>query len=138
MACGTGKTYTSLCIAEKETNNKGLVLFLVPSIALLAQTLREWSADAKEPINAICICSDSEVSKKKSKDEDSNITTVEDLALPATTNIESIVKQLKLARKSPKGMIVVFSTYQSIDVISKAQKKLNHIDYIFDLKIQKQ
>jgi len=135
MACGTGKTYTSLCIAEKETNNKGLVLFLVPSIALLAQTLREWSADAKEPINAICICSDSEVSKKKSKDEDSNITTVEDLALPATTNIDNIVKQLKLARKSPKGMTVVFSTYQSIDVISKAQKKLNHIDYIFDLII---
>ena len=135
MACGTGKTYTSLCIAEKETNNKGLILFLVPSIALLSQTLREWSADAKEPINAICVCSDSEVSKKKSKEEDSNITTVEDLALPASTNIENIVKQLKLARKSPKGMTVVFSTYQSIDVISKAQKRLNHIDYIFDLII---
>lgn len=35
MACGTGKTYTSLKIVEQETNKKGLVLFLVPSIALL-------------------------------------------------------------------------------------------------------
>lgn len=135
MACGTGKTYTSLCIAEKETNNKGLILFLVPSIALLSQTLREWSADAKEPLNAICVCSDSEVSKKKSKDEDSNITRVEDLALPASTNVDSVVKQLSFARKSAKGMIVVFSTYQSIEVISKAQKKLNNTDCIFDLII---
>ncbi len=34
MACGTGKTFNSLRIAENETNGKGLVLFLVPSIAL--------------------------------------------------------------------------------------------------------
>ena len=43
MACGTGKTFNSLRIAENETNGKGLILFLVPSIALLGQTLREWS-----------------------------------------------------------------------------------------------
>ena len=67
MACGTGKTFTSLRIAEKETKGKGLVLFLVPSIALLGQTLREWTADAEEPINAICICSDPEISRKKAK-----------------------------------------------------------------------
>ena len=34
MACGTGKTFTSLRIAEHETNEEGFVLFLVPSIAL--------------------------------------------------------------------------------------------------------
>ena len=65
MACGTGKTFNSLRIAEHETNGKGLILFLVPSIALLGQTLREWCADAQNPINPICICSDPEVSKKK-------------------------------------------------------------------------
>src|SRR5690606_4871545 len=48
MACGTGKTFTSLRIAENETKGKGLVLFLVPSIALLGQTLNEWSAQAHE------------------------------------------------------------------------------------------
>jgi len=125
MACGTGKTFTSLRIAENETNGKGLVLFLVPSIALLGQTLREWSADAKEPINAICICSDSEITKKRSKNDDSDTTSTVDLALPASTNIASIVDQFKNLKLSKKqGMTVVFSTYQSIEVIAKAQREL--------------
>jgi predicted helicase len=51
MACGTGKTYTALQIAENETNHKGTILFLVPSIALLGQTLREWKSDAKNELN---------------------------------------------------------------------------------------
>lgn len=125
MACGTGKTFTALRIAERQTKDKGTVLFLVPSIALLAQTLREWTAYAEEPINAICICSDPEVSKKKSKNEDSDGFSVVDLALPASTNVKSIVNQFRqLKEKKAKGMTVVFSTYQSIDVISKAQKEL--------------
>jgi hypothetical protein len=73
MACGTGKTYTSLRIAENQVGENGLVLFLVPSIALLGQTLREWSTFAKNPINAICICSDPEISKKKTKNEDGSV-----------------------------------------------------------------
>lgn len=67
MACGTGKTFTSLKIAENETDNNGLVLFLVPSIALLGQTLRVWSAQASIPIHAVCICSDGQVSQQKIK-----------------------------------------------------------------------
>jgi hypothetical protein len=43
MACGTGKTFTALKIAEKLAPDNGLVLFLVPSISLLSQTLREWT-----------------------------------------------------------------------------------------------
>ena len=58
MACGTGKTFTSLKIAERETEGNGLVLFLVPSIALLGQTLRAWSSQSVEPIHAVCVCSD--------------------------------------------------------------------------------
>ena len=126
MACGTGKTFRSLRIAETETKGKGLILFLVPSIALLSQTLREWSAEASEPINAICICSDSEVSKKKTKIEDSDSYSVVDLALPATTNVKEVIKQFDLFSQSKKkGLTVVFSTYQSIDVISKVQKQLS-------------
>ena len=52
MACGTGKTFTSLRIAENETGGHGLVLFLVPSIALLGQTLRSWLQQALEPMMA--------------------------------------------------------------------------------------
>ncbi|MDM1499636.1 DEAD/DEAH box helicase [Myroides odoratimimus] len=122
MACGTGKTLTSLFIAEKETNNKGLVLFLVPSIALLGQTLNEWSADAQEPINAICICSDPEITKSKKKDNDTDLTSVIDLAMPASTNVANIISQFeKLKHRKNNGMTVVFSTYQSIEVISQAQ-----------------
>ncbi len=126
MACGTGKTFTALRLAENETNGKGVVLFLVPSIALLGQTLREWSADANEPINAVCICSDPDVSKKKTKNEDSDNFNTIDLALPASTRTQDILKQFDYIKNNSKknGMTVVFSTYQSIEVISNAQKKL--------------
>lgn len=125
MACGTGKTFTSLKIAENETGGKGLVLFLVPSIALLGQTLNEWTAQASEPINAICICSDSGVSKKRKQNEDSDGFSVIDLALPASTDVRKIVKQFRdIIHEDKPGMTVVFSTYQSIDVIAEAQLAL--------------
>ena len=125
MACGTGKTFTALRIAEKETAGKGLILFLVPSIALLGQTLREWSAEADEPLNAICICSDSAVSQTQNRNNDTGGFSSVDLALPASTNVEEIVRQFTTIQNNPKpGMTVVFSTYQSIDVIAKAQAEL--------------
>jgi predicted helicase len=139
MACGTGKTFTSLRIAEKETDGKGFVLFLVPSIALLGQTLREWSTFAEEPINAICICSDPEISKSRSKNEDVDSFSVVDLALPASTNVHDILVQFSgIKNENKPGMTVVFSTYQSIEVISKAQQNLDTVygdDAIFDLII---
>ena len=131
MACGTGKTFTSLKIAENETDKNGLILFLVPSIALLGQTLKEWTNDIDKDAKLfpICICSDSKISSKKSTNDD-NITSVVDLALPATTDIEKIVSQLEKI-KDKKGMKVVFSTYQSIDVIAKAQEKILEQDKNF-------
>lgn len=121
MACGTGKTFTSLKIAENETNGNGLVLFLVPSIALLGQTLREWTNDIETKLYPICICSDPKITKKAGND-DNNLGVI-DLALPATTDINKIVNQLK-ELKDKQGLKVVFSTYQSIEVISQAQKLL--------------
>jgi len=128
MACGTGKTFTSLRIAEELTSRNGTVLFLVPSIALLGQTLREWTADSHEEINAIAICSDSEITKEKKKNEDAETFSVVDLAVPASTNVNQILKQFEYFElTNKKGMTVVFSTYQSIDVISKTQKRLESI-----------
>ncbi len=135
MACGTGKTFTSLKIAENETNGNGLILFLVPSIALLGQTLREWSNDIDGKLYPICICSDSKITKKSNND--SNGMSTVDLALPATTDVNKIINQLE-SLKDKKGLKVVFSTYQSIDVISKAQKEVLDKDLsfgIFDLII---
>jgi predicted helicase len=123
MACGTGKTFNALRIAENETEGKGLVLFLVPSIALLGQTLREWSADANEPINAICICSDPDITKKRTKNEDTDSFSIVDLALPASTDTAFILHQFEqIKAKALPGMTVVFSTYQSIEVLARAQK----------------
>ena len=124
MACGTGKTYTSLLIAEQLLNGKGLVLFMVPSIALLGQSLNAWSADAGKTIKAVCICSDSKASRKiqKNKYDDADDSVV-DLAVPASTNPKSIASQLKKYR-SHDGLVVVFSTYQSIDAVSEAQQEI--------------
>ena len=125
MACGTGKTFTALRIAEKETNNKGTVLFLVPSIALLGQTLREWKSDTETHIHAICICSDPEISKKIGRNEEMDTDRIDELAYPASTDVEQVLQQFEnIKNRSEEGMTVVFSTYQSIDVISKSQKKL--------------
>lgn len=123
MACGTGKTYTSLLIAEQLFDNKGLVLFMVPSIALLGQSLNAWSADAKKPIKAVCICSDSKASRKTTKGSDDTDDSVVDLAVPASTNSQSIASQLKKYRDHD-GLVVVFSTYQSIDAVSAAQQEI--------------
>lgn len=120
MACGTGKTYTSLKIMEALTDPNATILFLVPSIALLGQTLNAWSSDKSQPMHAICVCSDSKVTRKaKDDDEDDSVI---DLAVPATTNTRSIVQQLHLYEKM-EGRTVIMSTYQSIDAVSKALKQ---------------
>ena len=122
MACGTGKTFTSLKMVEHELFGKGLVLFLVPSIALLGQSLNDWMADAAYPIKAICICSDSRASRKikRNNDDDESDNSIVDLALPASTNTSFITKQL-IAYQIHDGITVVFSTYQSIDIVAEAQ-----------------
>lgn len=122
MACGTGKTYTALKIAERMLPDKGLVLFLVPSISLLGQTLNAWCFDATKPIKAVCICSDSKASRKINTNDDTEDSIV-DLAVPASTNPNSVVRQLS-KYQSYKGLVVVFSTYQSIDAVYIAQQQL--------------
>ncbi len=134
MACGTGKTYTALKIAETQTENKGLVLFLVPSIALLGQTLREWTADSEKVIFSIAVCSDARVSQTRKTGND-DIESIVDLAFPACTHIASIQQQINHYKKEQDqkgGMMVVFSTYQSIEVVANAQKQTG---FEFDLII---
>ncbi len=114
MACGTGKTFTSLRIAERQVQPGGSVLFLVPSIALLSQSLREWAAEADRPMRAFAICSDNKVGRNS---EDFTLT---DLAFPATTNAPNLIAEVQKGSNS-EGLTVFFSTYQSIDVVSAAQ-----------------
>ncbi len=119
MACGTGKTFTALKLAEETVPAGGVVCFCVPSISLLAQSLRAWSADAARPLHAMAVCSDAQVTK------DTEDLHVYDLALPATTDPERIAEHLALAQKEAEGeenpLLVVFSTYQSLDRVAAAQ-----------------
>jgi len=127
MACGTGKTFTALKIAEEQSPG-GNILFLVPSLSLLSQTLREWTAQATDGIHALAVCSDSNIGKRRSKNQDdSESITVHDLAFPATTNAKQLSGQYKgiakaAAKDDTKKLTVVFSTYHSIEAVSKAQK----------------
>lgn len=118
MACGTGKTFTSLKIMEQMTPQDGFVLFLVPSIALLGQTLNAWMADKTDEMRAICVCSDAKVTREM-KDADDEDASIVDLAVPATTDTRKILRQLKKYDKE-QNRTVIFSTYQSIDVVKEA------------------
>ena len=114
-------------------------MFLVPSIALLGQTLEEWSTFAAKPIKPICICSDAEVSRRKKKDDDGITGEMVYLAFPASTDVQTIVSQFHNVKKqNPEGMTVVFSTYQSIEKVAEAQQYLNQQkagSAVFDLII---
>jgi predicted helicase len=120
MACGTGKTFTSLKIAEAQAGLGKRVLFLVPSLALLSQTLTEWTQESSIPLHSFAVCSDSDVGKKRSKDDDRVQTFTHELRYPATTDPRRLAFEMN-KRHDTDHMSVVFSTYQSIDVISQAQ-----------------
>jgi len=132
MACGTGKTFTSLKIAEKLAGKNKRVLFLVPSLSLLSQTLTEWTQESATPLHSFAVCSDSDVGKKRKKDDDAVQTFAHELRYPATTEPKRLAEEMT-KRHDDKHMSVVFSTYHSIDVISTAQKEFNLAD--FDLII---
>lgn len=129
MACGTGKTFTSLKIAETMLPSGGTVLFLVPSISLLSQTLREWTAECGQDLRSFAVCSDTKVGKNKGEHDD--IASF-DLAYPATTNAKKLVENFHRTTAGFDGLAVMFSTYQSLDVIHQAQ---NHGLPGFDLII---
>ena len=119
MSCGTGKTFTSLRISETIAKVKnGAILFLVPSISLLSQTLREWTAESETPIHSFVVCSDTKVGKNSDSEDISS----HDLAFPATTDSNKLAQQVKNFQ-GEKHLLVIFSTYQSIQVVAEAQAK---------------
>ncbi|MDO7813845.1 DEAD/DEAH box helicase [Helicobacter pylori] len=121
MACGTGKTYTSLKIME--ALDPKITLFLAPSIALLSQTFREYAQEKSEPFYASIVCSDDKVGKgKKNKnDDDADDINFSELPLKPSTRLEDILSVHKKAQKENKRFII-FSTYQSALRIQEAQE----------------
>lgn len=131
MACGTGKTFTGLKIAEDIAGPDKMVLFLVPSLALMSQSIREWTIDAGCPLRAFAVCSDAQVGTRRQSNDDTADLDVHDLDYPATTDASKVAE--KVAQSIPGRMNVIFSTYQSIQVLSDAQ--LKHGMAAFDLII---
>ncbi|GLP79750.1 hypothetical protein TUM20984_11700 [Mycobacterium antarcticum] len=120
MACGTGKTFTALKLSERlaaENGGSARILFLVPSISLLSQSLREWTAQTALDIRAFAVCSDTKVGRLRNT-EDFN---VHDVPIPVTTDPAALMASMA-HRKRAKGLTVVFSTYQSLQAIAEAQK----------------
>ncbi len=111
MACGTGKTLTSLFIKEKLNAERTLVLF--PSLSLLKQTMQVWRANAEAVFEALPVCSDQTVGLS---DEDAAVAHTSELGVPVTTDPHDIAAFLR--RRS--GSRVVFSTYQSSPQIAAA------------------
>jgi predicted helicase len=132
MACGTGKTFTGLKIAETLAGRGKRVLFLVPSLSLLSQTLTEWTQESETPLHSFAVCSDSDVGKKRKANDDLVQTFAHELRFPATTNPERLAVEMG-KRHDDTHMSVVFSTYHSIQVISDAQQNFGLGD--FDLII---
>ncbi|GAA9006176.1 DEAD/DEAH box helicase family protein [Helicobacter pylori] len=130
MACGTGKTYTSLKIME--SLDPKITLFLAPSIALLSQTFREYAQEKSEPFYASIVCSDDKVGKgKKNKnDDDTDDINFSELPLKPSTRLEDILSVHEKAQKENKRFII-FSTYQSALRIQEAQEAgLGEIDLV--------
>ncbi len=130
MACGSGKTFTALRIAERIASVGGTVLFLTPSISLLSQSLIDWANDADLPLKPFAVCSDTRAGRRSSDDEDMS---PYDLTETPSTNTENLAERFRRADRQ-NNMTVVFSTYQSLDVVAAAQKQRNGLPE-FDLII---
>ena len=125
MACGTGKTFTSLCIAEQIVPDGGNILFVAPSIALVSQSRREWLQHTKRPLGSIVVCSDKSAGGRNEGD----LMPVSELICEVTTNPTLIAQKLKNDNKTK----VVFSTYQSLESVIESQ--ISHQAPPFDLII---
>ena len=124
-ACGTGKTLVSMWIAEGLDVDK--LLFVAPSIALVKQTLENWTANVKDIFSYICVCSDKTVINNL---EDEYDIPISDVGVPVTTSAAVLREFLSSNSYSRK---FVFSTYQSLDVVVQAMSELP--DFKFDLTI---
>ena len=134
MACGTGKTFTSLKIAEEQVggfDKRGLVLFLVPSISLLSQAHREWINETSGSLTTIAVCSD----KTSTKETDLEDISIFEISPKVTTKADELIAHYNKWKEDSdeRSTYVVFSTYQSLEVIEKAQK--NNQFGIFDIII---
>ena len=121
MPCGSGKTFVALRTSEELVGVGGNVLFLTPSISLLSQSMNDWCNDADLPLKPFGVCSDTTAAKVGRFDDGTDIA-VYDLAESPSTDAETLVTRFNQTSNPEDKLRVVFSTYQSLDVIARAQE----------------
>ena len=120
MACGSGKTFTALLIAQKLAGKGGKVLYMVPSLSLMSQSIQKWHQQS-EGLISFAVCSDTKVGKRSAKAGDTPYLDTFDMVIPPTTDAAKLIEHFP-QKDSSSSMKVVFSTYQSLDVITEAQE----------------
>jgi superfamily II DNA or RNA helicase len=116
MACGSGKTLVALWVAERQAAEYGAknVLVLVPSLALMKQTLHQWAAQTSiQEFAYICICSDKTV---QDPNDDAIILKPSDLDFPVSTDCADVEA---FFNHTYTGTRFVFATYQSAREVAK-------------------
>ena len=111
-ACGTGKTFTSFWIGKALRANT--ILYLVPSLALVKQTIGEWLKLSETPFPFISVCSDIKTARKGDTDE--LVITQSDLPFAVTTQPEEINDWVKATENF--DFRVVFATYDSARAVA--------------------
>ena len=114
MPCGTGKSLTSILIAE--ALGADTIVVAAPSLALIRQNLGAWKErfDALgKSFDRLCVCSDRTVGA----DEDEFVHDPSELGIDVTTDVHSVVVRLRKPRTRP---LVVFVTYHSSPLLAEA------------------
>lgn len=127
MPCGTGKSLTAWFLAQALGSKR--IVIAVPSLSLVKQTLKVWLRESVAndiDVEWICVCSDETAGKA---DQDDVVVQRQDIAVPCLTATDKIAEWLKTKRK---GLTVVFTTYQSGDILATATRKAK---FAFDLGI---
>ncbi len=127
MPCGTGKSLVAMWAAEENVGADGTVLYLVPSIALMGQTMRSWARNRNTGHIYVGVCSDKTTGRRTGDGDTAR--DLAELSMPVTTDREGIAQAL--AQPGGDKMRVVFSTYQSLPVLASAMPE----DFAFDLVI---
>ncbi|MDE0537349.1 MAG: DEAD/DEAH box helicase family protein [Rhodospirillales bacterium] len=125
MACGTGKTFTSLRVAEQIVGDGQRILFAAPTIALVSQARREWLRQSRRRLECLVVCSDS-TAGGRNENEDIRVS---ELECPVTTDPVEIARSLD----GEGATRVVFCTYHSLGRVTEAQEL--HSAPAFDLAI---
>ena len=117
MPCGSGKSLTAYFLARELESKR--ILIAVPSLSLIGQTLKVWLRESlanKQEVDWICVCSDDSAGHV-SKEELAVLP--QDLGIPCYTDSDKISAWLK---RKPKGLQVVFTTYQSGETLAEAAR----------------